>query len=486
MTAPEVAVPQDPLHRRLLAVRAVLEPMSAEEDETPDAYGTLAALVEHARRSDDLGVVWLLLTGLSGCYPSQRLVRAAMREIELTPTDAACRAMLALSTEEAMEKGTAGAVLEIVVDRPVVDVHVTARSEVLTGAQRLVGATVREWASQHDAAFVAWNAQGGGYRPLFVAEHARLFGEEVPVPEVAPVLVVPWQVPLVLTDVLSSEHSTTLAALAQFTGTSVRLIGYDCIPLASAELVDVDAPYEFGHYLELAKFADRIVGISNSTATEFRGFTRALSAQGLPGPDVEVCPMPHTTPVLGAGPAAPAATADEPLVLSVGGLRRRNNQIALVEAAERLWRDGVRFRLELLAAGGADDELASSLIEELQATGRPLVVERKVSDARLGRAYREARCLVHPSLHDGLGLPVAEALSHGVPVITSHSGSPRELAEGQGGLLVDPEDVDALTDALRRLLSDDVLHARLVQEARGRAPRGWDDYAADLWKVLGL
>ena len=180
----------------------------------------------------------------------------------------------------------------------------------------------------------------------------------------------------------------------------------------------------------------------------------------------------------------PRGRDGRPVVVAIGSILRRKNQTVLVLAAERLWREGLDFELRLLGHLGGDPMPLHDLIPELQVLGRPLSVETGVSDARLAESLAAARFLALPSLHEGFGLPVVEALSVGVPVLTSDFGSLREVAEGQGGVLVDPEDVDAVTEAMRQLLTDDDLHARLVAEAGARAPRGWHEYATELWEVL--
>jgi glycosyltransferase involved in cell wall biosynthesis len=260
------------------------------------------------------------------------------------------------------------------------------------------------------------------------------------------------------------------------------LVGYDCIPAASPETVNAAEMDKFGRYLELVKHADRLAAISHSTAREFEGFNRALSAQGLPGPEVVACPLPHTVSFVGAAPAS--RLPERAVVVSVGSLGRRKNQVALVEAAELLWRDGMDFELRLLGHPLPERSPLWELVRGLQKLGRPLTVEKGVSDARIAESLAEARCLVFPSLHEGFGLPVVEALSQLVPVITSDFGSLREVAEGQGGMLVDPEDVDQLSAAIRDLLTDDGLHARLVAEAAARPVRTWSNYADELWEVL--
>jgi glycosyltransferase involved in cell wall biosynthesis len=93
---------------------------------------------------------------------------------------------------------------------------------------------------------------------------------------------------------------------------------------------------------------------------------------------------------------------------------------------------------------------------------------------------------VFPSLNEGFGLPLAESLAAGTPAVTSDFGSMREIAEGGGALMVDPHDDHAIADAMRTLLTDDAVHARLTAEAQARAahPRTWDDYAAEVWDAL--
>ncbi len=95
-----------------------------------------------------------------------------------------------------------------------------------------------------------------------------------------------------------------------------------------------------------------------------------------------------------------------------------------------------------------------------------------------------ARFSVFPSLLEGFGLPVAESLASGTPVITSRYGSMAEIARGGGALLVDPRDVDDLERQMRRLLTDDELLERLRDEARSRDFGTWDQYAHDVWSFL--
>jgi glycosyltransferase involved in cell wall biosynthesis len=90
-----------------------------------------------------------------------------------------------------------------------------------------------------------------------------------------------------------------------------------------------------------------------------------------------------------------------------------------------------------------------------------------------------------PSLNEGFGLPVAESLAHGTPVITSDYGSMKEIADDSGGCpLVDPRDDDQIRAAMRSLLTDGALLAELRRAARTARTKTWDEYAAEAYDYL--
>jgi glycosyltransferase involved in cell wall biosynthesis len=481
----------DALSRRLATALQVLEPRWKEAMvESASPMSLLLGAVDALRKRNDAAGVWLLVVALTGAMPDQALVRSVSRAVTLKdPEDFA---MWSLDTVAmlAMGYGNAEATLRVVQDRPLIDVNMTAKSNILTGIQRVVRNVVSEWNDRHDAEFVVWTARGGAYRGLNALERRRLLRQEVDgqgstagmAPGGTPEIVVPWAVPVVLTEVPNKLSAERLAAVAELTNASLRLVGYDCIPVSSAETVPMAEPEKFGRYLEVVKFADRLAAISGTAAAEFEGFTRALGAQGLSGPRVTACPLPHTVQVSATDPDD--EPGERPVVVCVGTVGRRKNQVALIEAAEGLWREGLDFEVRVFGRQSSERNPLTELVPELQSLGRKLIVEPAVTDARIAGTLSHARCLVLPSLHEGFGLPIVEALSHGVPVVTSDHGSMSEVAETEGSLLVNPEDIDTLTDALRALLTDDALHARLVTEARGRTTRTWTDYADDLWQVL--
>jgi alpha-1,3-rhamnosyl/mannosyltransferase len=178
---------------------------------------------------------------------------------------------------------------------------------------------------------------------------------------------------------------------------------------------------------------------------------------------------------LGAGPeffdARPDGVAqrlgvDGPFVLAVGTREPRKNLSRLVDAFLSLpaaERDGVR----LVLAGGRG--WSSAELDELTRGHADVVrVVGFVPDSDLPSLYAEARAFAYPSLEEGFGLPVLEAMAAGTPVLTSDRSALREVGEG-AALLVDPTDTEAIAGGLSRLLADDGERERLVALGRARA-----------------
>ena len=98
----------------------------------------------------------------------------------------------------------------------------------------------------------------------------------------------------------------------------------------------------------------------------------------------------------------------------------------------------------------------------------------------LAALYAGAGVFCFPSLLEGFGFPVVEAMAHGTPVVTSRGTSTEELAEGGAGLLVDPTDVDDVASALSSVLENEALAGRLARAGRERAMRYTWETTADL------
>ncbi len=144
-------------------------------------------------------------------------------------------------------------------------------------------------------------------------------------------------------------------------------------------------------------------------------------------------------------------------VLWVGSLRHKDPRKALDGLIEAM--SGVD-RATLVMAG-AEGEESQRLLGAAAEQGVPLILTGFVPDADLAALYRGAAMVALPSLHEGFGLPVLEALACGAPVIASRAGNLPVLVGGTA-VLVPPGDSDALARAMSELLHDEAARARLA------------------------
>ena len=170
----------------------------------------------------------------------------------------------------------------------------------------------------------------------------------------------------------------------------------------------------------------------------------------------------------------------KPFVLFVGSLKKHKNVALLIEAMAAL-RERSGFDHELLLVGKADPRER----ELLELIGRHPFVRwmEGVSDDQLVFLYNLAVVFVLPSLWEGFGLPVLEAMACGTPVLVSDRASLPEVA-GEAGLYFDPTRVDALKELLYTVLQDGTLRQKMSQMGLKQAKKfSWDRTAAQTLQV---
>jgi glycosyltransferase involved in cell wall biosynthesis len=173
----------------------------------------------------------------------------------------------------------------------------------------------------------------------------------------------------------------------------------------------------------------------------------------------------------GAGGDAAAArerleAGERQVVLSVSAKRPHKNLMRLIGALAHI--PAERRPLLVLPGYPTPHEAELRELATLRGVADHIRFLGWVSSAELDDLYRVADCFVFPSLHEGFGLPVLEAMARGVPVATSGRASLAEVA-GDAALSFDPEDELAIAGAIETLLSDAALRERLRAAGRARA-----------------
>jgi alpha-1,3-rhamnosyl/mannosyltransferase len=166
------------------------------------------------------------------------------------------------------------------------------------------------------------------------------------------------------------------------------------------------------------------------------------------------------------GAADPAALrglgVEGPYVLAVGTLQPRKNLSAALAAFERA-AEGSPHTLVVAGARGWRDDAVAEMLQKPR-----IRLLGAVQDEQLVELYRGADCLVFPSLYEGFGFPVLEAMACGTPVVCANRTSLPEVA-GDAAVLVDPDDTDAFAAALAEVLSSEARRAELAAAGIARA-----------------
>ena len=240
-----------------------------------------------------------------------------------------------------------------------------------------------------------------------------------------------------------------------------------------------------------ARQATRIITLSETSA---RDIARLLRAPPHKIAVVPAAPRDTFRDLPGARAVARARESYGRFFLSVGVLAPQKNLARVLAAFARLDDGATRLVLAGRPAGAYAEAVLRPLARELGVEGR-VVFAGATSDDELRALYHAAEALVFPSLGEGFGLPIVEAMACGCPVVTSNLSSMPEVA-GDAALLVDPHDVASIAQALRSLLRDPALRAALVARGSARAARyTWDEaargtlrvyeQAMDAWRASG-
>ena len=268
-------------------------------------------------------------------------------------------------------------------------------------------------------------------------------------------------------------HVLPLRLPAQFPPSVVTIhdLGYHYFPCAHTRFQRLYLPLSTRWS---AWAATQLIAVSGSTAQDLQrlyhvppGRIAVIHEAWTPGKQ----PLSTPAPVLAQLPPHYA--------LYVGSLQPRKNLVRVLHAYGKLVSIAASIpALVIAGAAGWGGEDLHALATRLGLANRVHLLGY-VAEEQLPALYCGAHFFCFPSLFEGFGLPVLEAQYYGVPVMTANNSSLPEIA-GEGALLVDPTDVDAIADAMLRLSQDEALRQRLIAAGHENVKRfSWAKAASE-------
>jgi glycosyltransferase involved in cell wall biosynthesis len=254
---------------------------------------------------------------------------------------------------------------------------------------------------------------------------------------------------------------------------------HDAIPVKWPHITWPQSVQRHPEYMKMLAYFHRTWAISDATRRDFVEFWRW---QG-------VTPRSETQVVeLGADFDGdnriirdPVFPAGRPALLCVGIVEPRKNQTFLLDVAEALWADGLDFELHIV--GRINPHFGPPIATRMRSLARResrFHFHAAASDERLARLYATSKAVVFPTIAEGCGLPLLEALWRGVPCVCSDLPVLRENADGGGCLVAQVNDLEDWKAKLQTILTERETGARLQREAMARPLPRWADTARTL------
>jgi len=269
-------------------------------------------------------------------------------------------------------------------------------------------------------------------------------------------------------------------------GVKVVSLAYDLIPFIFPEVMaSQPLPVRIGWRINFRKLtaSDLVIAISRATRDDLvriMGVDPDRIRVVYPGIDHALFNRTNASDPARAGEVRERYGISGRYLLYVGDSEWRKNLRRCLEALRGVDR---RVKLVLVCGRALTDDRLQGWISEY-GLGDRIILTGFVPDADLPSLYGGAEAFLFPSLYEGFGLPVAEAMACGCPVITSSVSSLPEVA-GDAGLLVNPASVDDIREAMVRLVEDEALRRRMATDGVAQAARfTWERTAAETVGLL--
>lgn len=258
---------------------------------------------------------------------------------------------------------------------------------------------------------------------------------------------------------------------------------HDAIPLRFPHITWPQSVQRHPEYMKLLAGFERTWAISEETKKDFTGFWRWQGVEVRAqvdvielGADFDGGTRVQRDPVVAPG---------RPALLCVGIVEPRKNQSFLLDQCEALWRERVDF--ELAVVGRINPHFGKPIAARMKALEKREPRFRfyaAAGDRELAGLYANARAVAFPTIAEGCGLPLLEALWRGVPCVASDLPVLRENADGGGCLVAGVNSAEDWRVKLRSVLTDAEVSRRLQREAMTRTLPRWNDAARTIVEAL--
>jgi glycosyltransferase involved in cell wall biosynthesis len=300
------------------------------------------------------------------------------------------------------------------------------------------------------------------------------------------VLVHPGQTDWVLTPELFSEAERPgFWEFLNQRGCRSAAIFHDAIPLKFPQTTWPQSVARHPEYMKMLSRFERVFAVSGASRRELVEFWRWQGAEVRAEVDTLALGADFLRGAVDPSPREAGSPDTVPLLLSVGIIEPRKNQMLLADVAEALVREGVSFQLEIV--GRVNPRFGIPIEGRLRrlAGRHPCIrLNTTADDALVARLWRRARASVFPTLSEGCGLPLIESLWMGVPCVCSDLPVLRENGGAGGCEFIATDDRVAWTAGLRRVLTDDNYADQLRQAAIARVVPTWRQAADQLCSRL--
>jgi glycosyltransferase involved in cell wall biosynthesis len=278
------------------------------------------------------------------------------------------------------------------------------------------------------------------------------------------------------------EVTPALIAYAHYYRLKIAFVFYDLIPIRLKGYEDIRDAHR--QYVEQIALGDLIIPISVHSGEDLRSYY--VNDLRLPAHEI---PQIHPVPLGEDFVNRPRAEAVEdpeggPLsIMCVGTVEPRKNQVMLLEAFNAICRRHPDLDLTLNLIGHTHPKV-STAVDKLVSANPRIKQLSYLPDEQVVDLYRQCRLAAFPSVEEGYGLPIIEALWFGKPVLCAGFGSMGEIAENGGCLTVDTRSPKELERGLEKLILDRDHRMELARDALDRPLRTWNDYAGDVMGAL--